>query len=487
MAMCRCRSRWRGCATVALVCSFLLQRGGAGGAWIQPDTKTLTRVGWSSPAMGSGLRSWQMRTGVGSTVTMKAVEKELDTEAVGKYLAAIAVQMLAISAFFAALDAVLTSSEFQPPEDWAIFGLFFGMSIRSRLFSPLDNSRPDIEKAAKGEATGGFNDRQMPSWTPPGIFFPIMWILIVAPLRAAASMMLWQQVGHLCDGTILALMLHLSIGDTWNTVNNVERRLGAAVPGVLCVWASALFASYAYYQVVPLAGELLLPTCLWLTVAAALVTDTWRVNNSSGLEPLFPYRSPNATPPSLPDVVSYQHLINAAAATEDEDSVDQWLSEMRNASLSPDVITYTSLMESLVSRGADEQAKRWLQTMVNESVQPNLVMFNVLLASTGRQGDCSRQEQWLQELRRQRLQPDRVSFNTLILGQVRAGELERAEQSLEELRKARCRPDLLSYMPLLDAYARTGDAVRDSFPLGQRQQATRNTRAAATRVMDRDL
>ena len=44
---------------------------------------------------------------------------------------------------------------------------------------------------------------------------------------------------------------------------------------------------------VPLAGELLLPTCLWLTVAAALVTDTWRVNNSSGLEPLFPYRSPN--------------------------------------------------------------------------------------------------------------------------------------------------------------------------------------------------
>lgn len=30
-------------------------------------------------------------------------------------------------------------------------------------------------------------------------------------------------------------------------------------------------------------------------------------------------------------------------------SKDQWLSEMRNASLSPDVITYTSLMESLVS------------------------------------------------------------------------------------------------------------------------------------------
>uniref|UniRef100_A0A7R9ZV18 Uncharacterized protein n=1 Tax=Pyrodinium bahamense TaxID=73915 RepID=A0A7R9ZV18_9DINO len=218
-----------------------------------------------------------------------AAEKELDTDAVSKYLAAVALQMSMITAFFFALDAAVVSSGFQPPE-WAIFGLFFGLSLRSRIFSPLDNSRPDIQKAMQGQSTGGFNDRTMPSWTPPGVFFPIMWILIVAPLRAASSVLVWQQVGHLCDLTLLALMLHLSIGDTWNTVNNVERRLGAAVPGVLCVWASALLAAYSYYQVLPLAGQVLLPTCVWLTVAAALVTDTWRINNASGEEPLFPYK-----------------------------------------------------------------------------------------------------------------------------------------------------------------------------------------------------
>ena len=81
--------------------------------------------------------------------------------------------------------------------------------------------------------------------------------------------MVWQRVGHLCDATILVLMLHLAIGDTWNTVNNVEKGLGAAVPRVLCVWGSAVLASYAYYQVEPFAGQLLLlaaqlllPTCL---------------------------------------------------------------------------------------------------------------------------------------------------------------------------------------------------------------------------------
>mmetsp|Transcript_64299 Transcript_64299/g.127169 ORF Transcript_64299/g.127169 Transcript_64299/m.127169 type:complete len:329 (-) Transcript_64299:157-1143(-) len=215
--------------------------------------------------------------------------KELDSDAVIKYFAAILIQMSAIAAFFYALDAAVKSLGVAVPE-WAVFGLFFGMSIRSRIFSPLDNSRPNIDKAVAGKSTGGFNDRKMPGWTPPGIFFPIMWILIVAPLRATASLLVWQQVGHLCDATLLVLMFHLSIGDTWNTVNNVERRLGAAVPGVLCVWASALLAAFAYSLVLPFAGQVLLPTCLWLTVAAALVTDTWRINSQGVEEPLFPYR-----------------------------------------------------------------------------------------------------------------------------------------------------------------------------------------------------
>lgn len=221
-------------------------------------------------------------------------QEQLDTDALSKYASSIIIQMLAITAFFFALDKGIASYDGQIP-DWSIFALFYGMSLRSRIFSPLDNSRPDITKAVKGESSGGFNDRMMPSWTPPGVVFPIMWILIVGPLRAASSFLIWQQVGHLCDVTILALMFHLSIGDTWNTINNVERRLGAAVPGVLCVCASAIFAAYSYYQVLPFAGELLLPTCLWLTVAAALVTDTWRVNNTAGTEPLYPYRGATIT------------------------------------------------------------------------------------------------------------------------------------------------------------------------------------------------
>ena len=60
-----------------------------------------------------------------------------------------------------------------------------------------------------------------------------MWVLIVAPLRAYSSMAVFEASGaaHLLDAPILFLVLHLCIGDTWNTVSRcpgLDRRRGAA-------------------------------------------------------------------------------------------------------------------------------------------------------------------------------------------------------------------------------------------------------------------
>jgi inorganic pyrophosphatase len=164
--------------------------------------------------------------------------------------------------------------------------LFLGLSLKSRVFNPLSNARPNRAKAIKGESTGGFNDRVMPSWTPPGIFFPIMWVLIVAPLRAFSTVQAATVSGALCNPATMALVLHLSCGDTWNTINNVERRTGAAVPGVLIVWASCLNAVIAHGSVSSVAGKALGVTLAWITVAAALVTDTWRLNGKEALYPV---------------------------------------------------------------------------------------------------------------------------------------------------------------------------------------------------------
>ena len=123
-----------------------------------------------------------------------------------------------------------------------------------------------------------------------------MWLLVVAPLRAFGSSLVYEastgrfNEGHLNDPILLWLVLHLCLGDTWNTINNVEKRTGAAVPAVVVVWASTLYAAKQYYDTAPLAGGMLALTAVWLTVAGALVADTWRVNNEVKAEPLYPYK-----------------------------------------------------------------------------------------------------------------------------------------------------------------------------------------------------
>ena len=163
--------------------------------------------------------------------------------------------------------------------------MFFSLALKSRIFNPMSNQRPtnidtkEIEDKDKDEVS--VPARKMPEWTPPGIVFPIVWLLIIGPLRAASTALLVSS-GNVAYGsmTILALMLHLSIGDTWNTINNVERRYGTSVVGVVCVWLSAAFAAYSYGLVdtVPLAGKLLSLPLIWLSIASSLIVRTWQIN-----------------------------------------------------------------------------------------------------------------------------------------------------------------------------------------------------------------
>lgn len=219
--------------------------------------------------------------------------KELDIKAVGKYFLSAGIEITLLAAFLRLVDAGMSPergmSELPVP---AITALFYGLSLKSRVFSPLNNQRPDLGE--DGRPAKGFGDRVMPSWTPPGVFFPILWIFINAPLRAYATTLIYEANGHvLCDPVILCLMWHLTCGDVWNTINNTERRVGASVTGVATVWLSVWYAIYRYYEVDPLAGKLLGLTGLWITIASALVTDTWRLNpgTDGNLDTLFPVKS----------------------------------------------------------------------------------------------------------------------------------------------------------------------------------------------------
>ena len=259
---------------VLIMSSFSVEGFQVGGAaWTNklPTTpRSVDNLLMFDPRGGGGARKHSVFLSLSSESGDEA-KKRFDFAAVGKWGAALGIQMGLLGTLFAAMDRFLP---FQVPFAVNIF-FFYALALKSRILNPLSNQRPQPKTK---EIDGSAPQRKMPTWTPPGFIFPIVWLLLIGPLRATTSAMIVKTTGTYANRAILSLMLHLSIGDIWNTINNVERRYGTSVLGVLCVWASAAFAARQYYQVLPLAGKLLSLKLIWLTIASSLIVRTWQLN-----------------------------------------------------------------------------------------------------------------------------------------------------------------------------------------------------------------
>ncbi|MBT9310985.1 TspO/MBR family protein [Leptothoe kymatousa] len=211
-----------------------------------------------------------------------AASKAIDWSALGTYVGGTAVQMGAMIAALGLLQ--LTTQGLPSRVQVGIAIVFFILvSIRSRVFSPLNNARTRTT----------YSNVSRPGWAPPPLAFPIIWMSI-GVLRVIASYLVWQALGQSYLSLPLVLfMVHLALGDTWNTIFTVEGRLGAAVPMVLVgPLLSAVVVVFAYWQTVALAGQLLLPMVIWLGVASALVIAIWQLN---GAEPMYPLKLDDST------------------------------------------------------------------------------------------------------------------------------------------------------------------------------------------------
>ncbi|MEA5553683.1 TspO/MBR family protein [Anabaena cylindrica UHCC 0172] len=216
-----------------------------------------------------------------SIQTSIATKPEIDIRAVLVYklgtILQIGVMILVLLGMEKLVILIDNNSSFPSWFSTLLTGLFFALlSIRSRIFSLLDNTR----------SRQTYDQVIRPRWSPAPLVFPIVW-MIIAVLRVISSVLVWQQMNH--QFLVLPLILfvvHLALGDTWNTIFTVERRLGAAVPVVILgPWLSAVVVTAIYWQTKPVAGMILSFSCVWLTVAAVLVFRIWQLNGS---EPLYP-------------------------------------------------------------------------------------------------------------------------------------------------------------------------------------------------------
>ena len=218
-----------------------------------------------------------------TTVQTNLENPQWDKTATLQYLGATLAQVGALLGLLWAMDLAFGAFNIQSlPHSGvtAIACAFFAfVTLRSRFFSLLDNTR----------SSNRYTSIQRPGWAPPPLAFPIVWMSI-AVLRVISGYLVWSTMDQsfLCWPLVL-FMIHLSLGDTWNTIFTVEGRLGTAVPMVvLGPLLSVAVVTISYYQTLPLAGWIILPSWIWLTVATVLCISIWQLN---GKEPLYPVTS----------------------------------------------------------------------------------------------------------------------------------------------------------------------------------------------------
>ena len=146
---------------------------------------------------------------------------------------------------------------------------------------------PQLVGAAAGAATqrsieDWYPNLRKPWFNPPRWLFAPAWFVLYV-LMGIASWLVWR-VGWSEPGVQSALAIygvHLLLNALWSILFFGVRRPDLALVEVMLLWGSVVASAWAFGQVVPTAGWLMVPYIGWVTFAAILNAAIVRLNPRS--------------------------------------------------------------------------------------------------------------------------------------------------------------------------------------------------------------
>jgi len=116
---------------------------------------------------------------------------------------------------------------------------------------------------------------EKPAWTPPNEVFPPVWAALYV-LIAIAGWIVWRAQGF---GPLLWLwLLHLFLNGVWSYLMFGEKQITYALVDIAALWLAILAFILVAWPVRRSAALLFVPYLLWVTYAAALNFEVWRLN-----------------------------------------------------------------------------------------------------------------------------------------------------------------------------------------------------------------
>jgi benzodiazapine receptor len=114
-----------------------------------------------------------------------------------------------------------------------------------------------------------------PSWTPPPWVFGPAWTLLYV-LTAVAGWLVWRRAGW--SGALAAFGVQLVLNGAWSFCFFGARSPLAGLVDIALLWAAIVVTLELFRRVDRAAAWLLAPYLAWVTFAAALNLEIWRLN-----------------------------------------------------------------------------------------------------------------------------------------------------------------------------------------------------------------
>lgn len=117
-----------------------------------------------------------------------------------------------------------------------------------------------------------------PGIAPPDWIFGPVWTLLYA-LMALAAWRIWLAAPSGARTSAICLFLaQLALNLAWSWIFFRQHAIGAALVEVGVLWAVIAATAIAFSRVAPVAAWLMAPYLAWVTFAAALNAEFWRLN-----------------------------------------------------------------------------------------------------------------------------------------------------------------------------------------------------------------
>jgi tryptophan-rich sensory protein len=117
-----------------------------------------------------------------------------------------------------------------------------------------------------------------PFLTPPSWIFGPVWTILYI-MMGVAAWLVWQRYSFAGAAWPLSLFIgQLALNALWSYLFFGLKNPGLAFLDIVALWLALLTTFIVFWQYFPPAGQLLFPYLLWVTFAAYLNLQFWRLN-----------------------------------------------------------------------------------------------------------------------------------------------------------------------------------------------------------------